>query len=125
MRKEEHLTKPEQYAVVYNKGRSWLSNLVVMKTLPNGLTLSRYGFSVSKRTGKAVTRNKIKRLLREILRLTPLEPGWDIIFIARPLAANTNHASLEKAIDDLLSRAQLLKPPKDAVSQQKLRAGVL
>ncbi len=125
MRKEEHLTKPEQYTLVYNKGRSWISNLVVMKALPNGLPLSRYGFSVSKRTGKAVTRNRVKRLLREILRLTPLEPGWDIIFIARPLAANTDYASLEKSIGDLLSRAQLLRPPKDAVSQQRLRVGVL
>jgi len=125
MRKEEHLTKPEQYALVYNKGRSWLSDLVVMKALPNGLTLSRYGFSVSKRTGKAVRRNRIKRLLREILRLTPLEPGWDIIFIARPAAANTDYASLKKSIDDLLCRAQLLIPPKDTVSQQRLRVGVL
>ncbi len=125
MRKEEHLTKAEQYALVYNKGRSWLSDLVVMKAMPNGLAFSRYGFSVSKRTGKAVTRNRIKRLLREVLRLTPLETGWDIIFIARPLAANTDYARLEKSIGGLLSRARLLRLPKDAVSQPRLRVGVL
>lgn len=108
MNREGQLTKPEQYALVYNQGNSWAGSLLVMKALPNGLSLSRYGFSVSKRVGKAVTRNKVKRLLREILRLTPLKPGRDIFFIARPLAATANYASLKKAVDDLLSRAQLL-----------------
>jgi len=108
MKGEEYLTKPQQYALVYSKGSSWASNLVVMKALPNGLTLSRYGFSVSKRVGKAVTRNRIKRLLREILRMTPLEPGWDIIFIARPAAATAGYASLKRTVEGLLSRAGLL-----------------
>jgi len=124
MRGEGHLTKPGQYALVYSNGRSWVSSLVVMKALPNGLTLSRYGFSVSQRIGKAVTRNRVKRLFRQILRLKSLEPGWDIVFIARPLAANANYAGLEKSIDDLLSRAQLLGP-KDTVTQQRLGLGVL
>ena len=82
---------------------------MVMRVLPNGLDLSRYGFSVSRRVGKAIVRNRVKRLLREILRKTPLEAGWDIIFIARPAAAATDYVSLEKSVKDLLSRASLLK----------------
>ena len=105
---EEYLTKPEQYALAYSKGSSWSSGLLVMKALPNGLTLSRCGFSVSKRVGKAVTRNRVKRLLREISRLTPIKPGWDIVFIARPAAAGTDYASLEKSVAGLLSRAQII-----------------
>ena len=123
MQKEEYLTKPDQYALVYNKGKSWVSDLIVVKALPNELNLSRCGFSVSKRVGKAVVRNRVKRLLREILRLKPLKLGWDIIFIARPSAANADYASLEKLVGNLLSRAQLLRPPKDTVSQQRLRLG--
>jgi len=105
---EEYLTKPEQYALAYSKGSSWSSGLLVMKALPNGLTLSRCGFSVSKRVGKAVTRNRVKSLLREISRLTPIKPGWDIVFIARPAAAGTDYASLEKSVAGLLSRAQII-----------------
>ena len=108
MKGEEYLTKSEQYALVYNEGRSWVSSLMVMKALPNGLSLSRYGFSVSRRVGKAVTRNRVKRLLREILRLAPVEPGWDIIFIARPVAASTKYAELKESVESLLSQAQLL-----------------
>ena len=109
MRGEGHLTKPGQYALVYSKGRSWVSDLLVMKAMSNGLTLSRYGFSVGKRIGKAVTRNRIKRMLREILRAKSLEPGWDIIFIARPAVAMASYADVKQAVNALLSQARLLK----------------
>ena len=111
----EYITKPEQYALVYTKGSSWVCNLVVMKALPNGLTLSKYGISVSKRVGKAVVRNRVKRLLREILRVTQLKPGWDIILIARPAAGRADYLSLEKSVSDLLSRARLLVREDDRV----------
>ena len=108
MKGKEYLTKSAQYALVYNEGSLRTSSLLVMKALPNGLSLSRYGFSVSRRVGGAVTRNRIKRLLREILRLTLLKPGWDVIFIARPVAATTGYAELKKSVESLLSQAQLL-----------------
>ena len=111
----QYLTKPEQFALVYDKGSSWISSLVVMKVIPNGLSISRYGFSVSRRVGRAVVRNRVKRLLREILRLTPLQSGWDIVFIARPAAARGDYANLEKSVNDLLSRAQLLKKENEKV----------
>ena len=109
MRGEEYLTKPQQYALVYSKGSSWTSGLVSMKVLPNGLALSRYGFSVSKRVGKAVKRNRVKRLLREFLRTMPLKPGFDIVFVARADAATANYTSFRMTIEDMLIRAGLLE----------------
>ena len=108
MRGEQYLTRAAQYGLVYDKGSSWVSDLVVMKTLPNRLNLSRYGFSVSRRVGKAVVRNKVKRLLREVLRQTALQRGWDIVFIARSPAARAKYDGLEKSVNGLLSRAGLL-----------------
>jgi len=120
MRGEKYLTKPQQYASVYSEGSSWTSHALVMRALPNNLSISRYGFSVGKRIGKAVVRNRVKRLLREVLRVTPLKPGWDIIFIARTAVAGTDYNSLKKVVADLLSRARLL----ETVEQRTLPAGL-
>jgi len=125
MKGEGYLTKPQQYALVYSEGSSWASNLLVMKALPNDLTISRYGLSVSKRVGKAVVRNRVKRLLREILRTMPLKSGWDVVFIVRPVAATASYASLKRAVEGLLSRAQLLKTDEkyDLLARVKVGSG--
>ncbi|MFC2034943.1 ribonuclease P protein component [Chloroflexota bacterium] len=124
MRGEEYLTKPRQYGLVYSKGSSRASNLVVMRALPSELQLSRYGFSVSKRVGNAVTRNRVKRWLREILRIMPLKSGWDIVFIARPAASVTDYASLKSSVEELLSQAHLLKTDEVHGLQTEVKLGV-
>jgi ribonuclease P protein component len=116
VRGEHYLTKRAQFGLVYDEGSSWVGKAVVMKTLPNGLGLSRYGLVVSRRIGKAVVRNRVKRLLREILRQTPLQPGWDIVFIARSVAARDSYESLRSSVRGLLLRAGLLVGEYEEVS---------
>jgi ribonuclease P protein component len=106
------LTKRAQYTLVYRHGIVWVTSLLVIKAMPNGLNLSRYGFSVTKKVGKAVQRNRLKRLLREIMRLQSLRSGWDIVFIVRSVAVNTDYHQLERAVTKLLTRAQLLESNK-------------
>lgn len=108
MKAEKYLTRKGQYAPVLKQGGYWANRLVVMKALANELKLSRYGLVVSKRVGKAVVRNRVKRQLREVLRQTPLKSGWDIVFIARPAAATARYADIDKMVRGLLSQAQLL-----------------
>ena len=107
MRGERYLTKDIQFQRVYDNGRSWAGGEIVIKALPNGLDLTRYGFAVGRRVGKAVVRNRIKRRLREILRRSLLPTGWDIIFIARNPAAQADYQSLKKSVGSLLLRAGL------------------
>jgi ribonuclease P protein component len=87
----------------------------VVRALPNGLDLTRYGFAVGRRVGKAVVRNRIKRRLREILRKAKLSPGWDIIVIARSPAALADYKKLEKSVAALLTKAGIASGEHEGV----------
>jgi ribonuclease P protein component len=84
----------------------------VLRYQPNGLDRTRYGFAVGRRVGKAVERNRVRRLLREAARLTPVRPGADIVLIARPAAAGAGYTEVRAAVTELLRRARLLAEPE-------------
>jgi ribonuclease P protein component len=107
MMKEVRLNKPDQFKAVYNQGDTRVDRLLVLKYLPNQLDCFRYGISISKRVGKAVIRNRIKRKLREIIRLKTYAPGWDIVVIVRNPAAESDYRQLEQSLVTLLSRAKI------------------
>ncbi len=90
--------------------------MVVVKSLANGLEFSRYGFSVNKPLGKAVIRNRVRRLLKEIVRSMPIKQGWDIVFIARQGAVDADYHQLNESVEKLLIRADLLLNKNEVVS---------
>ena len=109
MRKEEWLTKNSQFALVYSNGKSQANRLLALKVLPNGLDVTRFGFSVSKRLGNAVARNKVKRRLRQLVQLTPTMKGWDLVFVARQPASTASYQQLSEALAALLKKGRLLE----------------
>jgi ribonuclease P protein component len=66
-----------------------------------------------KKIGKAVRRNRARRLIREAvrLRLPLIKEGWDLVWIARPAIAHAMYSDVAKDIDSLLRRSQLLVEP--------------
>lgn len=80
----------------------------MLRIAENGLPHNRYGFVTSKRLGKAVVRNKVRRRLREIVRNLPALPGWDVVLAARVPAAAADFRPLREAVVRLFSRAGIL-----------------
>ncbi len=113
MNQRERLRVRRDFLAVYRRGRAWTHRFLVLRTLPNGLPHNRYAFVVSKRLGKAVARNLLRRRLREGLRATRLRPGWDLAIIARVQARGANYHRLREALVDLLTRAHLRPPEGD------------
>ena len=108
MAKKWALTKRAQYQRVYELGVAKWDRIVMIKAVANDLAFSRYGFSISKTLGKAVVRNRVKRLLKEIVRTLPIKSGWDVVFIARRGAVKADYYQLGQSIEKLLLRADLL-----------------
>lgn len=110
MGKELRLRGRKQFEGVFRKGRLWGNQLLTLRLLPNGLDHNRYGFVISKRVGKAVVRNRVRRRLREGMRRLPIPPdaGLDIVISARPAAAAADYRQLKEAAASLLARASIL-----------------
>ena len=111
MLRERRLTSPRDFAALRSHGRAWSGKLLVLVARPNSLETSRVGLSVSKRVGKAVVRNLVKRRLREAARRLELREGWDILLIARKGAGDTDFHTLERSLKSLCARARLVARP--------------
>ena len=88
-----------------NLAKHAADNLVVIKVLPNNLDATTSGFSVTKDIGKATVRNRVKRLLKENVRLLDIKPGWDIVLIARrSLSSEADYHEVNRSVIKLLNR---------------------
>jgi ribonuclease P protein component len=77
----------------------------------NSYGYNRFGFTAAKKIKKAVTRNIIRRRLKEIVRLNEfrLKESYDIILMARVNASDADYISLEKSFNKLMKRKNLFK----------------
>jgi ribonuclease P protein component len=96
--RQSRLVRRSEYDAVYREGRRRSSREFTVFLRPNGLDISRFGWSIKKALGNAVRRNRIRRRLREILRLHRQEiaSGWDIVIHPRTTAATAEFLELTR-----------------------------
>lgn len=106
MKNTERLKKNYEFARIYRKGRFYPGKYLVLYLLNNGTEINRLGVSVSKKIGKSVKRNRVKRLIRESYRL--LEPyipvGLDIVITARKVETEYSFAEILKEMRFLFKK---------------------
>ena len=110
------LTRSTDFQRVRRIGKSFAHPLIVLIALPNQLEKSRFGVVAGKAIGKAVQRNRAKRLLRAAVQadLTDIHPGWDVVLIARRPLVQTDFAHTRNALVVLLHKAKLIQASHDA-----------
>jgi len=108
--KENRLRHTADFQAVRRRGNRWRRGPLTLNASRNGLETSRFGFVVTKKVGKAVARNKVKRRLRAVIRshLPHIAPGFDVVIIVYPLAADMSFADLNQQVVMLLKDAGLL-----------------
>ncbi|WP_304341376.1 ribonuclease P protein component [Metaclostridioides mangenotii] len=101
------IKKDSDFRKVYKHGKSFANKYLVIYILKNRSDTSRIGISVSKKVGKAVTRNKVRRLIKEAYRLNidnKIKPGYDIVFIARVSSSNASFEDIDKSVKYLVKK---------------------
>ncbi len=109
---ERRLRRQRDFQALREQGVSRAHPLLVLRTTPNKLAYSRFGFAISRRIARrAVVRNKLRRRLQDLVRRAPVQGGWDMLFIARTAAPTATFDELQQALANVMERAKVLTPP--------------
>lgn len=105
MKKTVSLTENRDFLRLYKRGRSCVAPGLVVYYARNRVGVNRMGITTGRKLGKAVHRNRAKRIIREAYRV--LEPGlpdgYDFVFVARVRTLSMKSDELRRVMAGLLT----------------------
>lgn len=111
--RQHRLASSRDFRRVFADGRTYVHRLFILKVLPTAEEQpSRFAFSTSAKLGKAVVRNRAKRLLGEAVRLLGgqvKQRGRDVVLVARPPIWDARLDEILRAVEELFRKAGLLE----------------
>ncbi|WP_350343676.1 ribonuclease P protein component [Proteinivorax tanatarense] len=103
------LKKDGEFRKIYKLGKSKATkNIVVYYLKTDKTSFPKVGFVASKKVGKAVTRNKYRRIMKEAFKSIPDFTGYNLIILARPKIVESDYNAIHKDINFLLKRHKIL-----------------
>ena len=120
---DAHVVKPEvpdrlrartDFVRIQKSGRRFRGQFLVLMLAPGAGTRTRVGFTVSRRVGNAVVRNRVRRLLRELVRAAASEmaPRYDYVLIAEPACKSAAFDQLREEVQWLLDKSNRWVSPR-------------
>lgn len=106
------LKKEQDFNLVWRKGRSYFSRYLLLKMLKKKIKYTRFGIIVSNKVSKKATqRNRLKRRIREILRLKldKITPGHDCVIVVKAGILERTYQEIDREIKNILLKAGLIR----------------
>ena len=115
MQKKYRLTSARSFDYLYRHGAVYKNATLVLYVAKSKLSIPKVGFSVGKKVGGAVQRNRTKRRLREAFRgeLGKVVRNHSYVVVARTGSAERDYAQLRDSLIALLKQANAYLPSED------------
>jgi len=105
--KDERLLARGDFVRVQSRGTRFHTESFIVFALPSSRPRTRFGVTVSRKVGKAVVRNRIKRLVREVVRRGKrhVPRPLDVVFVAKKQATGVSYPAVEREFESFCERA--------------------
>jgi ribonuclease P protein component len=110
LKRRYRLRRREDFQRLRHEGTTLPHKTLLLSISPNPLGHNRYGFVVSRQVGSAAARNRVRRLLQEVVRAlhSSMEAGFDVVVVARRDLVGKRYEDIFRTVQQMFRQAGLI-----------------